>query len=393
MSQVPAIAWWEFRRWYKLKDQLTTIVVSVCAAGVMWLVGRIFADDDEPVTLAVIGAEHGEPATLGRFTLVPATEPREELVAQPSADMRDGVLELLPERARLHCAQAPDWLGELREALERERLERRLDELELHPEEQARLFAPLELEVVAVDGEHELSGPAKWTALAVVGLAVLAVFVGMSYQFVAITGEKQARVTELMLSAVTPQAWMDGKILGLSLLSAACLGTYVLSSAAFLVAARILGMEIPLALEFAASLDLVWVVLLALGGFAFWNTLFAAIAATINDPYTSSRGSLIMLPGISLVLGIFALLSPDRPWELFCALFPPTSWTVMPVRLVLGDPPLWEVLLALALLWGSVVFLRNAAGRIFRASVLMYGKEPSWGEMRAWVRGGAPREG
>ena len=52
-----------------------------------------------------------------------------------------------------------------------------------------------------------------------VGLMMLGVFTGIAYQFIVITGEKQLRVTEQVVSAITPQMWIDGKILGISLLA------------------------------------------------------------------------------------------------------------------------------------------------------------------------------
>ena len=48
-------------------------------------------------------------------------------------------------------------------------------------------------------------------------LLALGVFSGFGFMFTAITTEKQNRVTEQLLTLLTPQQWMDGKILGISL--------------------------------------------------------------------------------------------------------------------------------------------------------------------------------
>ncbi len=389
-APVALIAAWEFRRWYKVREQVLAIAIAVGSALLVWLVGRLVADDREPRTLAVLGAEESAPRTVGRFTLEPSSLARDELLAAPEAEGRDGVLEWVgPDRALLHRAKPPRWLAELREGLAEERLERRLDELALDDGQRARLFAPIEIEVRAA--QEARSRPHRWTALAVVLLAALGVFVGMTYQFVAITGEKQARVTELVLSAVSPQTWIDGKILGLSLLSGASTLTYALSALAFVGTMRLCGKEVPLALGFAASPDLLWVALAALGGFLFWNTLFAAVAATINDPYSSARGSLLMLPGLSLLFAFLALIDPGATWVRVLAVLPPTAWSILPLRLVLDTVPAWEIALALALLLASLLFLRRAAGRIFEAAILLNGKEPSWREMAAWALAGRGR--
>jgi hypothetical protein len=46
---------------------------------------------------------------------------------------------------------------------------------------------------------------------------VLSVFIGVGVPFSVITGEKTQRLTEAIVSAVSPQVWIDGKTLGTSL--------------------------------------------------------------------------------------------------------------------------------------------------------------------------------
>ncbi|MGD8781752.1 MAG: hypothetical protein PVH88_22650 [Ignavibacteria bacterium] len=57
---------------------------------------------------------------------------------------------------------------------------------------------------------------------------LLGIFLGLAYQFVAITGEKQLRISEVVVAAISPQKWIDGKILGISFLSLAFLITLIL---------------------------------------------------------------------------------------------------------------------------------------------------------------------
>ena len=388
--QLLEVAFWEFRRWYKLKEQFLVLAFGLLGALLLWFVRGFFDDANAPVHLATVNAEVLGLESVGRFVFEPYEGDVDELVAAPVTEDRAGALVLDDTRgARLHCEEVEDWAHELEAVLEEARMRTVLGRVQLSETQRTELFTPVSLELLTTDpdgGGRNKAG--VYSALAVIGLTILGVFVGMTYQFVAITGEKQARVTELVLSAVTPQTWMDGKIAGLSLLSIGCVFTYTVSGLVFMATARFLGTPIPLSLDFAFTLDLLWVVALGLGGFLLWNTAFAAIAATVDDPYSSARGSLLMLPLISAGLGVFALVQPDEPWTRVCALLPPTSWTVLPARLVLEDPPLWEVLLSLTLLLGTVYLLRIAAGRIFRRAILRYGKEPAWREMWGWSRTG-----
>jgi ABC-2 type transport system permease protein len=125
---------------------------------------------------------------------------------------------------------------------------------------------------------------------------------------------------------------------------------------------------------------------LAVAGFAFWNTFIGAIAATVTDPNSSSRGGFIMLPIFPVTLAFLALRNPDSAAMRFFSVFPPTSPCVMLTRLVVGEPSRWEVLAALVLLLASTWLLRIAAGRVFRIGMLAYGKEPTWAELWRWIR-------
>jgi ABC-2 type transport system permease protein len=58
----------------------------------------------------------------------------------------------------------------------------------------------------------------------------------------------------------------------------------------------------------------------------------------------------------------------------------------MPARLLVAEVAFWEIGLALLLLLAASYGLRGIAGRVFALGVLMYGKEPSWGEVRRWLR-------
>ena len=49
------------------------------------------------------------------------------------------------------------------------------------------------------------------------------------------------------------------------------------------------------------------------------------------------------------------------------------------------DVPLWQPLLSLALLYAMVFLLSALAGKIYRTSILMYGKRPSMREVWHWL--------
>jgi ABC-2 type transport system permease protein len=58
----------------------------------------------------------------------------------------------------------------------------------------------------------------------------------------------------------------------------------------------------------------------------------------------------------------------------------------MPARVAITDVPAWELVLSALLLLGGTMLARRTAGKVFAVAMLMYGKEPSWGEIRRWAR-------
>ncbi len=383
---------WEFWRWFKIRDQLLTLVMSLVIGLAVWggtaLVSR---GRGKPVTLVVVGLEV-LPFTLAedsRIQLAPDDgRSTSALRVAVAADELDALLIIeSTDRASLVVKTEPHWLGELETGLTEARRATELQTVGLSIEQLAAVLAPITVEVSYVEGATApTSGPERVTAIVIVVVMMVAVFLGMAFQFVAITGEKQHRVTEQVVSAISAQTWIDGKILGVSLVALATLFTYLVAIVVFLAVSRLFGRDIPIPLGMVGPE--IWLALIpvAVAGFLFWNTVFGAIAATIDDPNTSARGSLLMLPMIPVVMALFRLSTPDTALTQFFAIFPLTSPAFLPLRLMLTTVPIWEILLSLALLIGAVAFMRRAAGKIFAMGILMYGKEPTWTEMLRWIR-------
>jgi ABC-2 type transport system permease protein len=131
---------------------------------------------------------------------------------------------------------------------------------------------------------------------------------------------------------------------------------------------------------------LITLLTLAFLGILFWNCFFAAIAATIDDPNTSSRGVFMFLSFLPVTFAAGAITNPDSTLMKVLGLFPVTSSAVLSVRLVRTEVAAWEVPVAVVLLVGAIWVLRWTAGKIFRLAMLMYGKEPSLAEIGRWLR-------
>lgn len=387
------VARWEFLRFFKIKEMLFGLVMTVVGGAGAWGLMRL-ADrgEDEPVRIAVTGAEalpirvppgsrlRVEPRLATQVAALRAAVERGELA---------GVVEWGGDgRVPLLAGERAVWREELEQVLSAAAMEARFGAVGVRAEQLPALLAPVSLDVsYTADATPPRSRAETVLTIIAIILSVMGVFMGVSYVFISITGEKQNRVTEQVVAAIPPQSWVDGKILGLSAITLVNMASIGLSFVVLMVGARLLGIGLPPLPRAAGSPGLIATVLLVTGlGFAFWFAFMATVAAVVDDPNTSSRSGLLMLPIAVSSLAFIAFRGPELLLTRILSVVPPFSASVMPARLLLDEVPAWEVALAVVLLMGAVWLLRRAAGKVFHLGMLMYGKEPSWAEVRRWMR-------
>jgi ABC-2 type transport system permease protein len=385
-SHVLEIARWEFLRYFKVRDLVITALLVAGMGGASWLLSWWQARSSPPANVAAIS-----PVPVASADPALRLEPHQPgeldaLRARVQAGDLDGVLVIEPPAARLIARDEPRWLGAASAAAGQALQSVRLARSGITPAQLAEIVAPVALELDLLRGEAR-SGSSRVTALIIVGLMLAAVAFGVSYLFMAITGEKQQRVTEQVFVMTSAQSLIDGKLIGHGLLTILVVAqTTVVSALAYeFFAGGLLDWLAPTVREVGAAQ---LAVLLAYGvaGFAFWFTLLAALFATIDDPHSSARTNAIMLPFLPLSAVFFGLSNPDSPMMQVLALFPLTAMTVMPARIVLGMPSAIEIAISLALLVAATWWLRRAAARVYQGAMLMYGNEPSLRDMLRWLR-------
>ena len=195
--------------------------------------------------------------------------------------------------------------------------------------------------------------------------------------------EKNSRVIEVLLSAVSPFELMAGKILGLV---AAGLTSAVILVTAVGVAAGSVGV-----LKAPSAALLVLFLIYYLLGFALVSSLFAAVGAAFN---TLKEAQAVLMPlQLFLILPFMFWMTifqhPDGALAVTLSMFPPTAPTVMILRIaVLPKPPWTDIGASLLLLCASVPCAVWAAAKVFRTGILLYGKPPKLAEILRWIRAG-----
>jgi len=214
------------------------------------------------------------------------------------------------------------------------------------------------------------------------GLMIMAVFLSFAYQFTAITGEKQLKITEQIVSAISPQVWMDGKIFGITLTGLSSMITYaVMSIVGGMLFFQFTGSSASNILDYIYLPSILIYLPFAFVGILIWNAIMAAIASIITDPNNSGKSSLMMLPLLFIIASFIVIRDPDSGLSIFLSWFPLTSATSMPIRWAITEVGYWQIAGSFVLLIVTFYFLRKLAAKIFRVSILITGKEPTFSEV------------
>ncbi len=388
---VLTVARWEFFRFFKWRDQLIGIL-SLLATSIIGFAVVKFARSGNDVVLAVVGLS--EPLNLAeksRIQLKPSSESIDELRTKIEDRSLDGILVVAESSSsvgelevELIVRQQPSWIAELQGALNELRKSRAIAQASIQPEQLQQILAPQTIKITTTL-QNRVSLSDRIVAIGMGSFMVVVSFLGLSFFMVGVTGEKQQRITEQIVSAISAQSWIDGKLIGLTAASFASVGTLLVGSLLIygVVWLAGYGIEMPDSLTRWDLLPLL--AFLFLGGAVFWNCFYAAVSSIINDPNTSAKSGLLFVPMLPIAAGFMAIPQPDGNAMRVLSVLPGTSSTAMPIRLLLGDVAWWEIAVCLLLLVGGIMILRLAAGRIFAAGTMLYGKEPTWIDVLRWA--------
>ena len=124
--------------------------------------------------------------------------------------------------------------------------------------------------------------------------------------------------------------------------------------------------------------DVVAVVLLMLPlGYLINASLFGALGAMYESTQEAQVAvTIAMMPMIVAMLMVqIVSLVPNSALVVFGSYFPFTAPFMLPARMLVADMAAWQVLASVALCASSALAVIWLAGRVFRGSLLIYGKK------------------
>lgn len=382
---------WEFTRFFKWKDMIKGTLFFLAFGLIGGLVG-IWVATDSITTPDIAVHEYGDfdrdrfHSEEFRFTNR-TDDSLETLKEELESGSLDGILSIVStDSATIRMKSERGWLVTLRQHLQDQRTDLKLQEFNIDASVYEAIQDGMVLHTEFNSGS-ESSSADKWIAGIAIFLVLVAVFLGFAYQFTAITGEKQQRITEQVISAIHPQTWIDGKILGITGIGL----TYVVYYAGLMLVGMIALVQFTGA-PFGQALLLInpgllgLFLIISLLGILMINSFLAGIAATIDDPNTSQKSALMMLPIYPVMFAFVAIFNPDSTAIQILGIFPLTSYAILPARMVMTQVAWWEPAVAILLLAAMAWLFRLWAGKVFAVGMMMYGKEPSIKEMVYWFR-------
>jgi ABC-2 type transport system permease protein len=208
--------------------------------------------------------------------------------------------------------------------------------------------------------------------------------------------EKTTRVAEVIVSSVSPETLLAGKVIGVGAVGLTQQLVWVVSGVAFWTQrSRIfamLGIEGMPSVSFPqiAPLVLLALVLFFVLGYTFYATLFAAVGAMVSSQEEAQQAAqpVMMMLVFSIIFVQPVMLNPTGMLAEVMSWLPFSAPIIMPMRMTTIPVPALEIvgsLLGLTLACAAGIWV---SARIYRVGLLMYGKRPSVKELVRWVRQG-----
>jgi ABC-2 type transport system permease protein len=199
--------------------------------------------------------------------------------------------------------------------------------------------------------------------------------------------EKQSRIVEIVVSSVKPFEMMMGKLIGIGLVGLTQIGIWITSVALLstigISAFASRGISLP---HIPLTMLVAFLAFFVLGYFLF-ATLYAIVGATVGSEEEAQQAQFPVTILIVIPMMIFTtvMANPNGPVAVTLSMIPFFAPTLMMLRIAVVSPPLWQVLLSMAIMVVTILGAVWLAAKIYRVGILMYGKRPSLTELGRWL--------
>ena len=199
--------------------------------------------------------------------------------------------------------------------------------------------------------------------------------------------EKTSRIFEVLLSTITPDELLAGKILGVGAVG-------MTQTAIWMCAAGAIGVYFAGSLSGTGGHAIIspsqigFFLLYFLFAFLLYSSVAAGLGAVTNSEQELQQLNMfLVLPLFCCMVSLLTVIkSPDSTFSRVMSLVPFFSPLLMNLRISIGSPQPWEIALSFVLMGITITIIMWVSSRIYRVGILMYGKKPNLPEILRWIK-------
>ena len=249
-----------------------------------------------------------------------------------------------------------------------------------------RVIKGAEITVQSADGKRSIS-TGDWFSVILPMIIALGFIVAMfstgGYLMQAVVEEKENRTMEVIITSISPNQFMAGKIIGDTAIGL----TQIFVWGLFIGVGVSLGRQ---SLDFLRGVQIsmqtaILTVLIIFPSFITVAALMATIGATVTEAREGQQMTgLVALPIWIPYMFMFTMLNnPNSPVAIALSMIPLTAPLAILVRDGVTVLPAWQIALSSAIQILAAAGAIWLAGRAFRLGMLRYGKRLKWREIFA----------
>jgi ABC-2 type transport system permease protein len=123
-------------------------------------------------------------------------------------------------------------------------------------------------------------------------------------------------------------------------------------------------------------------------GYVLYSTLYAAVGASINSEQEGQQLQMVFASPLIVAIAMLmpTIQAPNSGLVVALSLFPFTAPVIMYIRIALGAAPIWQILLSIGIMLGTMYLVLALCSRVYRIGILMYGKRPTLPELIKWLK-------
>lgn len=277
-----------------------------------------------------------------------------------------------------------DWLTEIV-------IERRLAREGLDYDRVASLTTRVSLDVSQITSSGEVKEKSMLAEWGLVFVFVMILYMALLTWGITISRsileEKGSRVIEVLLSSVEPRDLLLGKVVGIGMAGLTQMAIWAVMGLAVSSFGGAAAIEIFAKVKVPFSVFVYFIVYFVLG-FLLYASMFTVIGSICSTEQDAQQlQGLVTMPLIIPILVLMLIIqSPNGTAAVVLSLIPLFTPMVMLGRIIVLQPPAWQIALSVAIMVVSIYLSVAFSARVFRVGILMYGKRPSLPEVVKWYR-------